>query len=308
MVSDAPHSLNLRTFADLKCTEEWTSWVLTLGLTAVLTLSSLSPAEATASTFIRAKELGLTKWELTETETSRSSFLKEAVSRVYEDQERSMSTDVDAMDAFPQPDSHEQNRERQQAFSQQLRARRLRGGDNGFGEGTSFSRERPMSEFSTIVHNLNGDIPDAPPVPPVPALMVDRSSTSTASTAPRTPNHTPPPPSHSPEPPAHFHHSPSLQPVVPPPAPSFQPQVLDPVDRAMDRLVIQLGFDETDVKWALKITDTGEGIDVEAAEQLLKQQKKKQERNPFASRGKQSLLMSVMKRQGSQDSGWRWAA
>jgi light-regulated signal transduction histidine kinase (bacteriophytochrome) len=72
-------------------------------------------------------------------------------------------------------------------------------------------------------------------------------------------------------------------------------------------MVNELGFNQDDVKWALKITDTGEGIDVDAAEQLLKQQKRKHERNPFAPRGKDSLLRSVMKRQGSQDSGWRFA-
>ena len=71
-------------------------------------------------------------------------------------------------------------------------------------------------------------------------------------------------------------------------------------------MVNELGFDPDDVKWALKITDTGEGIDVDAAEQLLKQQKRKHARDPFAPRGKDSLLKSVMKRQGSQDSGWRF--
>lgn len=300
--------------ANLKCTEEWTSWVLTLGLSAVLTLSSLSPAEATAATFAKANESGLTKWELTETETSRSCFLREAVSRVYEDQERSLSDDADSVYESPQRGgslSREQDRERQQAFSLELRSRRLQGTDASREHAMSFSDERPMSEFSTIVHNLDGTIRDAPPVPPVPALVFDRSSTSSGGTAPRTPtpNHTPPPPSHSPDPSIqrpYTPRSPSLHPSMAP-AP-LQPQVLDPVDRAMQRLVGQLGFNEEDVKWALKITDTGEGIDGEAAEQLLKQQKKRQDRNPFAPRGKQSLLMSVMKRHGSQDSGWRWAA
>lgn len=302
----------VKTVTDLTFTEEWTSWVLTLGLSAVLTLSSLSPAEATVATFATAKEAGLTKWELTETETSRSCFLREAASRVYEDQERSLSDDTASMVELPRHGSlsREQDRERQQAFSLELRSRRLNGADPSRERATSFSDERPMSEFSTIVHNLNGTLGDAPPVPPVPALMFDRSSTSSGSTAPapRTPNFTPPPP-HSPDHSYHIPHtprSPSLHPSLAP-AP-LQPQVLDPVDRAMHRLVGQLGFNEEDVKWALKITDTGEGIDGEAAEQLLKQQKKRQDRNPFAPRGKQSLLMSVMKRHGSQESGWRWAA
>jgi hypothetical protein len=72
-------------------------------------------------------------------------------------------------------------------------------------------------------------------------------------------------------------------------------------------MVNELGFNVEDVKWALKITDTGDGIDVDAAKQLLKLQKHKNERDPFAPRGKDSLLRSVMKRDGSHDLAWRFA-
>ncbi|KAJ5570175.1 uncharacterized protein N7459_009605 [Penicillium hispanicum] len=288
--------------------EEWTAYVLTLGLSAVLTLSSLCPAEATTSTFSKAKLAGLTKWELTETETSRSSFLKEAVSRVYEDQERSLSPDTDSPDSqLQRTQSRDSDRERRQSFALELRARRLRGsGDNGE-LGVPVIEERPMSEYSTVTHDLDGTTArDAPPVPPVPPLVLDRSSTSTTSTGttPRTPNPTHSR-SHTPDssiPLARSH--PSQASLAPPP---LQPQIQDPVDRAISRMVNELGFKEDDVKWALKITDTGEGIDAEAAEQLLKQQRKKNAANPFAPKGKNSLLMSVMKRQGSQESGWRWA-
>ena len=90
-----------------------------------------------------------------------------------------------------------------------------------------------------------------------------------------------------------------------PPAP--RPYVQDPVDRALSRMVDDLGFNPEDVKWALKITDTGEGLDTNAAEKLLRQQKRKNERNPFATKGKDGLLKSMMKRKGSHDSGWRFA-
>lgn len=281
--------------------EEWTSYVLTLGLSAVLTLSSLCPAEATTATFTKAQSNGLAKWEPTETETSRSSFLKEAVSRVYEEQERSLASSSPEEIAYPQP----QSLQRRKQFQEELRTRRLRGPPSREGApGTSFADERPMSEFSTIVHNLDGTIPrDAPPIPPVPPLSFDRLSSSTASIGPRTPSRTPPR-SLTPESNLPIPRSPPLQPALAPPP--LRPQVQDPVDRAIVYMVNELGFDPDDVKWALKITDTGEGIDVDAAEQLLKQQKRKNERNPFAPRGKDSLLKSVMKRQGSQDSGWRF--
>jgi hypothetical protein len=70
-------------------------------------------------------------------------------------------------------------------------------------------------------------------------------------------------------------------------------------------MVNEMGFNAEDAKWALKITDTGEGIDVSAAIQLLEHQRKKNERNPFGKRN--TLLSAVIKRQKSQESGWRWA-
>ncbi|KAJ5203869.1 uncharacterized protein N7498_004748 [Penicillium cinerascens] len=301
--------------------EEWTAYVLTLGLSAVVTLSSLCPAEATDETFEKAKSLGLTKWELTETEASRSSFLKEAVSRAYEAKERALSTqsnsprDLTSRELnLANAEAERAREERNHAFKVELRTLRLRNARSNVELGTSFSNERPMSEFSTIIRNLDGSIrrtsvsvpEDAPTVPPVPPLIFERLSTSTTSSPPRTPKYTPPPSNKS---------DPSI-PIFPrsPPHPTqllapplLRPQVQDPVDLAMNKMVHELGFNENDVKWALKITDTGEGIDMVAAEQLLKKQKKKQLHNPFASRGKDSLLHSVIKRQKSQDLSWRWA-
>lgn len=70
-------------------------------------------------------------------------------------------------------------------------------------------------------------------------------------------------------------------------------------------MVNELGFASEDAKWALKITDTGEGIDADAAVELLQRQRKKNKKTPFGNRD--SLLSSVIKRQKSHDSGWRWA-
>ena len=285
-----------------------------------MTLSSLCPAKATAETFETAKSLGLTKWELTENEVSRSSFLKEAISRAYEEQERALSTqsnsprdlssrELDLTNAEADRARHQRNR----AFKNELRALRLRNVQSNNELASSFSNERPMSEYSVIVRKLDGSIrhpfgsaqEDVPPVPPVPPLILDRSSTSASSTTPPTPSYIHPSQNNSKPSFSLFPHTPSNQPPLVPPL--FRPQVQDPVDRAMNRMVHELGFNEDDVKWALKITDTGEGIDGLAAEHLLRKERRKQQRNPFAPRGKNSLLHSVMNRQGSQDSGWRWA-
>ncbi|KAJ5094646.1 hypothetical protein N7456_010507 [Penicillium angulare] len=334
--------------------EEWTSWVLTLGMSAVLAVSSLNPSETPAVVFNRARDLGLTKWELTETRVTRSSFMKEAVSRVYEDQERSLSLPSGSSDSPCELPSDEvptrgEENERRQILSLQIRQQRSKGGEEQerLAPDNTFASERPMSTFSTILGNLEGMVKEsAPPVPPVPGLSSDRSSTSTdghSPIAPGTPENDTDTSS-----PNHVNNQHYLSSSVPskliptsdpfesrprslprsararspqrtPPMTAFvpaplQPQVQDPVDRAILRMVNELGFNEDDVKWALKITDTGEGINVQAAEQLLQQQKKKSDRNPLFTRGtkhnsgKNPLLMSVIKQQqGAQDSGWRWA-
>jgi hypothetical protein len=294
------------------CTEEWTSYIMTLGLGAVLTLSSVCPADTSSATFKKAQTIGLTKWEPTETATSCSSFLKEAVSRAYELQERQSSSPTETRIRGPSPtEASREIRSRQTGFANELRQRRARGFEEPEGR-YSFSAERPMSEYSIILRNLDRTI-DQPPIPTVPALVCDRSSTSTSGTAPKIPTHTsdssgfalssqtPPVPAPMPAPP-----------LVTAPAPAralttapIRPQVLDPVDRAIDMMVNELGFATEDAKWALKITDTGEGIDADAAVQLLQRQKMKNERNPFGK--KDSLLSSVIKRQSSHESGWRWA-
>lgn len=284
-----------------------------------MTLSSLCPAEATVETFQIAKSLGLTKWELTENEASRSSFLKEAVSRAYEEQERALSTksnsprDLTSRELdLANAEAERMREQRNRAFKNELRALRLRNVQSNNELASSFSDERPMSEYSAIVRNLDGSIrppsvsvqENVPPVPPVPPLVLDRSSTSTSSTTPPTPSYIHPPSNTSHPMFPQFFNAPPHQAFASPPRRS---QVQDPVDRAMSRMIHDLGFNEDDVKWALKITDTGEGINPLAAEHLLKKEKWKQRHNPFAPHGKNSLLHSVMTRQGSRESGWRWA-
>ncbi|KAJ5825857.1 hypothetical protein N7474_002995 [Penicillium riverlandense] len=307
--------------------EEWTAYITTLGLSAVLTLGSLCLADSNAATFKKAQTIGLTKWEATDTNTSRSSFLKEAVSRAYENTDRGASvqspTDLAAKrtSSLSSQDSNtnRENRERQAAFAIELRIRRMRGQDIQPDHNRSFSDERPMSVYSTVLNDLNGTTDrDAPPVPSVPALVVDRFSNTSHGTSstpgPQTPNPQTPPPMHTPP----MHTPPMQSPQsfrCPTPTASLapaplrpQPQVMDPVDRAINMIVNELGFAQEDAKWALKITDTGEGIDVPAAVHMLQRQKKKHDRNNlFSNRKRSSLLTDVMKRQGSTDSGWRWA-
>ncbi|EPS28575.1 hypothetical protein PDE_03521 [Penicillium oxalicum 114-2] len=290
--------------------EEWTSFILTLGLSAVLTLSSLCPAEASSVTFTRAQSHGLTKWEPASNGISRSCFLKEAVSRIYDEQERMKTSTGLQAGAKAQPESLHRRR----LFQEELRTGRLRGHARHESDPVrTFADERPMSEFSTILHKLDGTEPRRSPLElAVPAIPLSHAASLDYLYAP--PSVSKPP----------FHNlgharsrsltpgstmpssrCPRLRTGFTPPAP--RPYVQDPVDRALSRMVDDLGFNPEDVKWALKITDTGEGLDTNAAEKLLRQQKRKNERNPFATKGKDGLLKSMMKRKGSHDSGWRFA-
>lgn len=349
----------------------------------------MSPADTTSATFLKAQSIGLTKWELAETEASRFSFLKDAVSRAYEHPEGQCSPPKSKSEQSLNPVP--ENRQRQAALAYELRHRRANGlekpQDEKPQEGSSFDSERPMSKYSAILRNLEGieeqsDVPPVPPVPfvlpvpPVPVLVVeptvidtctsdvvgtfssymtdtntlhltdicpsevtdastlrltdlwpsklhddlpdDRTDTSTlrlTQLCPSDYDYLAPPPRHTPTPmtfgstfaprsplPLQFHPRPAPAAFVPP-APVTH--ILDPVDRAIDMIVNGLGFAAEDAKWALKITDTGEGINVTAAVQLLQKQKKKNERLLFGRRD--SLLSSVMKRQKSHPTGWRWA-
>lgn len=312
-------------------TEEWTSYVLTLGPSAVLALASIATVDNADEIFQRAQSLGLTKWE--EADTSRSSFFREAVSKAYRPQssarrlhplqQTGSNSSRSSAGSNRSPSENlftgDPQRRRQAAYAIQLRNRRNQNGDRP----NPSAEERPISSYVEIMNRLAG----APPhplyqqVPPLP-------------TSTQTPEHTP-----SPQPRAA---SPS-QPRVPasgtlntqvpqarPPRAAvslLQPQVLDPTDQAMDIIVNELGFSAEDTKWALKITDTGEGINVNAAVSLLMQEYNRQ--SLLASAGSSanssyghgysplssvyqgqhcnSILSSVMQRPDATASGWRWA-
>lgn len=57
------------------------------------------------------------------------------------------------------------------------------------------------------------------------------------------------------------------------PAPPPGPQVVDPVDRAMRKMVNELGFTKDEASWALRMCETGERVDVERAVSMLLKRK-----------------------------------
>lgn len=76
-------------------------------------------------------------------------------------------------------------------------------------------------------------------------------------------------------------------------------------------MVRELGFQEQDAKWALKVTDSGEGINANAAVSLLIREHQNYQRNnnvvSMRAYRSNSLLSSVIASPESMNSVWRWA-
>ncbi|KAI9835100.1 MAG: hypothetical protein M1838_005377 [Thelocarpon superellum] len=218
--------------------EEWVSYLLTLGPAVVLELATPSEQPG-ASGFTLAAENGWTKWEAPKDKRSRATFLKDAVTRVYEEKmsalripERSHSRTLSASapgSARHVPGKFNQksaDRQRRLAYAADVRALR----QSPEISQVPMAEERPMSTWSDIFRKL-----DPTPTPAsVPAIPVLPSSIRT-----------------------------SMPGLIPAPL----AQVDDPVDKAVEKLV-GMGFPADLAKKALAETDTGENLNVQAATEL----------------------------------------
>ncbi|KAE8383181.1 hypothetical protein BDV26DRAFT_277390 [Aspergillus bertholletiae] len=279
--------------------EEWTYYVLTLGPSAVLNMASIGPGGC-AATLRRAQSIGLTKWDYSDSGVSRSSFLKEAVSKAYKSRCGSPCQWSPRTSEASSPSSSRTNspsnansrtaqlqleseRRRQAAYADQLRNQRRRSPNVA---PHSFSDERPISKYSFIMSRLEGVPYEQRPPMPAPPTMASYAT---------------------------YCNPPTSQYAVKsrPPLNMYQaPQVRDPVDQAIDMMVRELGFQEEDAKWALKVTDSGEGINVNAAVSLLVREHQNYQRNNTVSMRayrSNSLLSSVIASPESMNSVWRWA-
>ncbi|WEW61491.1 hypothetical protein PRK78_006981 [Emydomyces testavorans] len=273
--------------------EGWTQYLLTLGPSAILTLSSLNPDTPIETMFARAQSLGWTKWTSPTKAKSGSdrSFLKEAISRVYDNQlvrgemslrfhtpqiAQSRSQHASRQSSQKRSRSYSAgasiSRQRRREFAAELRRRKQETKEQAENsKSTPAVEERPISNFQEVIRRLNGSLtnpqselstPKPSQSPPPAPTKPTENITTTASRVNITAR--------------------SLAPVEvasqsrhPSPAPRRKrsrtppPGFVDPADRALNKLVHELGFSEEDAKWALKCTDTGESLDVEAAINLL---------------------------------------
>jgi len=145
----------LTTFA-----EEWTYHLLTLGPSTILDLAGAS--SPTVSTFAQAHSRGWTSWQPPAFGASKSTFLKEAVSRVYEEKlTKRMSSQREAGQQSHLGDT-QLSRQRCASHAAEIRARRL---SPDYAE-LPISDERPLSKYPEVVKRLEAK--PKPPTSPAP--------------------------------------------------------------------------------------------------------------------------------------------
>lgn len=247
--------------------EEWTHHLLTLAPSTILDVSSPTPTPSAA--FAHARSRGYTAWNPPTPGSSRSTFLKEAVSRVYEEKmSQRHPSPTSASPTSPTPlDPILAARQRRAQHAVEIRARR---GDPAY-HGVFTSEERPMGHYPDVLHKLETAAAAANSTP----LVFNPTSARPALTltVPTTIIPLPTPP--------HSRNSSAADKVSPPillPTPTSLvpagPQVRDPVDVAMERLV-GMGFEEARVKKALAETDSGNSVSFEKAlERLVRERKR----------------------------------
>ncbi|KAH0846551.1 hypothetical protein FOPE_11049 [Fonsecaea pedrosoi] len=264
---------------------EWTSYLLALGPQTVLSLSSCS--------FEQARMLGLTDWPVPPAGQSRSSFLTTAIAQVYQERvledatrraARMSMRHVPGQHPVPRAPVHRPTRSLDEQVTNVASARATVQSQSLRIDTTSLKRRpistnalaemrleiRPDCDPANARQEIRPDCDPAPrtnrashllPTSPTtdPTVYYSLSMTSTASTklgatlfpmdyaspAPRVPFR-------APEPPA-----------------ALASGVVDPVDKAMNILVRQLGFAETKARKALAMCDSGSGIDLQKAIELL---------------------------------------
>ncbi|KAJ9612195.1 hypothetical protein H2200_003792 [Cladophialophora chaetospira] len=267
---------------------EWTSYLLALGPQTILTLSGCS--------FEQAKMLGLTKWPVPPAGQSRSSFLTSTLAQVYQERILEDATRratqmsarrTSAQVGPPRAPSHRPTRSLDEQLThmpstsvQKMQTQSLRIDTTGV-------KRRPVSTMATqSTTNFRLDIqPDCDPTSGQMEIRPDCDpSWKTRSTPMLLTSPTADPTTYyslSMTATASAKIGATLFPIdyaspaprVPFPAPERSSaqvsEVVDPVDKAMNLLVRDLGFAETRARKALAMCDTGSGIDLQKAIQLL---------------------------------------
>ena len=272
------------TTTDAQHLVEWTSYLLALGPQTVLSLSSCS--------FEQAKMLGLTTWALPQAGQSRFSFLTSAISHVYQERiledatRRAAHMSIRRPLVPPRAPLHRPARsldEKQLVPAPLTRVEKLQ--TQSLRIDTSGQKRRPVSTnmLASTKLEIRPDCdpastkldirPDCDPVwrtsqashllptSPTADPTVYHSLTMTSTASAKLGATLFPMDYASPAPRVPFPASKRATARV--------SQVIDPVDKAMTFLVHEMGFGETRARKALALCDTGSGIDLQKAVELL---------------------------------------
>jgi hypothetical protein len=235
---------------------EWTAYLLTLGPSVVLSLSSGS--------FEKAKMMGLTRFTLPSESKSRSLFLTAAISEAYQARLLAEATANAAQFKIPSQSRHRISRSMDLASRPVSQYQSLR-------IETQSIRRRPLS--TSVPRAASIQIrPDCDPAAALSARGVFPASptadpsfyhtlTLTQATSARLGATLFPVSYVTATPKIPFPRQPARQP------PSVD--VVDPIDKALRLLVQDMGFPEANAKRALAMTDTGSGINVDKAIEML---------------------------------------
>ena len=245
---------------------------MTLAPSTILAIHS--PTTPTSSIFARARSQGYTVWSPPQTGASRSTFLKEAVSRVYQEKSNERrpiiavsnssnpgSPQAPLSKSISDVDSVQASRLRCEAHAAEIRARR---NDPSYKE-IPVSDERPMSnfpDFGRIASHISSP------------SFTARKQDSFLEVAIPPPLNIRPYSSTTPAQPSRPQSNNDKLPARPQQHVPFGPQVRDPVDMAVEKLV-GMGFEEGRAKKALAESDTGNSVDVNVAMEILVREQKR---------------------------------
>ncbi|KAI9817431.1 MAG: hypothetical protein M1827_001041 [Pycnora praestabilis] len=136
--------------------EEWSHYLLTLGPSVILDLATPSNLPNASAGYALAAENGWTDWETPAFGASRSTFLKEAVTRVYD--ERMLAVRATAQSDGLHTISTPEDRIRQARHAAEIRARRR----SGSFDKIPISEDRPMSGWQEALRRLHAPQVDDP--------------------------------------------------------------------------------------------------------------------------------------------------
>lgn len=264
--------------------EDWTHYLLTQGLSVVVEMAEFA-TNSSAAGFARARENAWTIWSPAQYNDSRTTFLKEPVSSLYE--ERVAAATASLGDSQVEREKQETSRKRVATMAAEIRLRRQSSAYHRLPY-TDQNMERAMSMVSR--RNSTASVPSSSPRSLVSALpSVDsswsRQRSSAALTSPtqstgRAPNFSTPRPM-SPGSISGGWSPRKISPIIEGRVVTFNRMSLqhfgggvaeDTSGMAVQKIV-DMGFTEAQASSALRMTDMGDGLRVDRAVDMLLRQR-----------------------------------